>query len=245
MECIYKLTYQPDSNNIKSVYSENFSLLIGRKFSVSQSINKIKTDSIIAAIVASNNTPLSVEYPRTDFMDIVYKNIPTGKTTTIDYIGIKKYAYIEDLSNFNWKLSDQKRNIAGYDCQKAVASYAGRIWEAWYTKELPVSEGPYKFSGLPGLIIEMNDTKKYYNFTIVNVKTKKSYPIIAKKIEIPYITKREFREGADNYKKNYINIRISEGNGVYGDIETARKRVEDNYKRKNNPLELDYFRKSK
>ncbi len=42
----------------------------------------------------------------------------------------------------------------------------GRLWEAWFSPDLPFSEGPYKFSGLPGLIMKVKDARGHYEFTI-------------------------------------------------------------------------------
>lgn len=43
--------------------------------------------------------------------------------------------------------------------------YAGRNWTAWYTEDIPIQFGSYKFNGLPGLILEIYDDKEHYHFT--------------------------------------------------------------------------------
>ena len=40
--------------------------------------------------------------------------------------------------------------MASFDCQKAECDFRGRRWEAWFTTEIPVGEGPWKLRGLPG-----------------------------------------------------------------------------------------------
>ena len=59
----------------------------------------------------------------------------------------------------------EKQN--GYSAQKAVAEFGGRVWTAWFTKEIPLSDGPYKFSGLPGLIVKLEDDKGDYKFDLM------------------------------------------------------------------------------
>lgn len=46
--------------------------------------------------------------------------------------------------------------------QKAKTFFGGRYWEAWFSNDTPLQEGPYKFKGLPGLIYEMRDSKNNF-----------------------------------------------------------------------------------
>lgn len=59
--------------------------------------------------------------------------------------------------------------ITNYKLQKAEAIWGGRKWIAWFSIEIPVSEGPYKFRGLPGLIFEIKDTNNNFNYTLVSL----------------------------------------------------------------------------
>jgi len=60
--------------------------------------------------------------------------------------------------------------IEGYLCQKAICSWRGRDYETWFTSEIPISEGSWKFHGLPGLIIKLHDTQKHYEFDLLEFK---------------------------------------------------------------------------
>ncbi|MEO5946482.1 MAG: GLPGLI family protein, partial [Chitinophagaceae bacterium] len=77
------------------------------------------------------------------------------------------YFWEEDKPVFNWKVEYDTMNIDGLLCQKAIARYKGRDWEAWFCSSLPFPTGPWKFNGLPGLIINIRDSKNqvYYKFT--------------------------------------------------------------------------------
>jgi GLPGLI family protein len=77
------------------------------------------------------------------------------------------YEYKEPLSTFKWKINDSIKMIAGYKCQKATTQFAGRKYIAWFTIEIPINDGPYKFNGLPGLIIAIADSKKHYTYTLI------------------------------------------------------------------------------
>lgn len=81
-------------------------------------------------------------------------------------VGMSVLSYQESPMT-NWKLSDESKVINSFNCKKAEINYKGRNWVAWYTTEIPLSYGPYKFSGLPGLIIKMSDQKGDYDFELV------------------------------------------------------------------------------
>ena len=66
--------------------------------------------------------------------------------------------YTEPLPEIEWTLRDGTREVIGYDCRRATCRFRGRDYEAWYTEELPLATGPWKFHGLPGLILAVNDT---------------------------------------------------------------------------------------
>jgi GLPGLI family protein len=51
-----------------------------------------------------------------------------------------------------WKIEKEFLKINNMNCQKAVANYKGRIWEAWFSKDYPISDGPYKFMDCQDLL---------------------------------------------------------------------------------------------
>lgn len=60
----------------------------------------------------------------------------------------------DSLGKVEWKMSDEKRTIAGMDCRKAVGKICDSVYVvAFYTDEIPVSGGPESFEGLPGMIL--------------------------------------------------------------------------------------------
>ena len=69
-----------------------------------------------------------------------------------------------------WELTDELLTIQGYSCQKATCHWRGRDYEAWFTSEIPIRRGPWKFGGLPGLIVKISDAKKEYDFELVKLE---------------------------------------------------------------------------
>jgi len=85
---------------------------------------------------------------------------------------------VKDDRKINWKISDKKESILGYIAQKATANFAGREWTAWFTNELPISDGPYKFQGLPGLILKVYDKTNTHSFEIISIEKQKSNYVV-------------------------------------------------------------------
>jgi len=76
----------------------------------------------------------------------------------------------EEKVQMTWVLYGETKIINGIKCQMAAINKYGRRWIAYFSKDYPQSLGPYKFTGLPGLIFELYDTKGDYHFTLTKVE---------------------------------------------------------------------------
>ncbi|MDR1552405.1 MAG: GLPGLI family protein [Prevotellaceae bacterium] len=83
-----------------------------------------------------------------------------------------EYIYVESIPQFDWKLQADTTTILGYKCIKAVTTFRGRDYEVWFTPFIPIRQGPWKFNGLPGLILKAVDTKGYFEWTAVEIEKK-------------------------------------------------------------------------
>lgn len=73
------------------------------------------------------------------------------------------FVYQDSVPSLEWKFSDEETDsIMGYDCRKATVEFAGRNYTAWFTPEIPLPFGPYKFGDLPGLILKLEDAERQY-----------------------------------------------------------------------------------
>lgn len=160
---LYSYQFVPDSAKADSVITELTRLDVFADHSEFLSDVTAKKDSAIAFAINNNQSQANIKLP-----DGIYQN-KTSKTkeltSTIEYIGIQPFK-IEMKNSFKWQLSKETKTIEGYLCQKANLHYGGRIWEAWFTREIPVQQGPYVFSGLPGIIVQISDTKNHHTFTL-------------------------------------------------------------------------------
>ena len=107
------------------------------------------------------------------FDQTVYQNLPQGKMTVLSVITPDRYVYTEDLNHMAWTLAEGTDTICGYPCRKATGTYGGRTWTAWYAEEIPVSFGPWKLAGLPGLILEATDSENIHRFSAISFRKAK------------------------------------------------------------------------
>lgn len=60
----------------------------------------------------------------------------------------------DNYPEINWSITTETKVIANQQCIKAKSTYRGRDWEAWFATGIALPYGPWKFHGLPGLILE-------------------------------------------------------------------------------------------
>lgn len=80
----------------------------------------------------------------------------------------------EKRPQLNWEITDERKKIGDFTVQKAITSFRGRKYEAWFTPEIPVKIGPWKLNGLPGLIMEAYDLDGIVHFNFLKMKTSNS-----------------------------------------------------------------------
>jgi len=84
-----------------------------------------------------------------------------------EYIGDVNFYKLTEEPKQQWIITDSIKNSNNLQVQKAITEFGGRSWIAWFSKDIPIPYGPYKFNGLPGLIMELYDTKKDYYFKVI------------------------------------------------------------------------------
>ncbi|WP_421919149.1 GLPGLI family protein [Marinifilum sp.] len=87
----------------------------------------------------------------------------------------------ESLDLFAWELEEQTKTILNYPCHKATCTFRGRDYEAWFTLELPFKAAPWKFHGLPGVVLEVYSTDGFCSWTAQSLEIKPH----SKEIELP------------------------------------------------------------
>lgn len=104
-----------------------------------------------------------------------YIGYPKGKTTVIyNMDGAGSYLYQETTPKMQWKLTTEHKTLLDYDCTAATCSYRGRNYKVWFTTKIPLSYGPWKFTGLPGLVMEAETKEGDYHWTVTGIEKPKT-----------------------------------------------------------------------
>ena len=188
MKCLYRYVYTFDT--LKNELRDDLLILqIGKEVSKCYSYYTFQCDSLRrtpdGAKVWSELFRRAIEkdgiygdFPHVRMSTYVYKNYPKGQMTITDRISLQDYCYVDSLHAQTWTMGDSTREVLGYTCQQATADFRGRRWTAWFAMDIPVSDGPWKLGGLPGLILEAYDEWQQHVFTAVGLERVKDELII-------------------------------------------------------------------
>lgn len=86
------------------------------------------------------------------------------------------YLITENITIPEWTLCEDTTSILGMECKKATTNFRGRYWEVWYTEDIPISQGPWKLCGLPGMILKAN-CPKFMLIEAISIKNKNLKPV--------------------------------------------------------------------
>jgi len=251
----YKVIYEMKwkSNKKDSIYKKELCVLVINTDNTSsfQSIENFKRDSLQTSIVTeyfkNKKGDLRLPDDRTNakFSYIIIKN-KSPKNTSIEE-KLFTNVYIENCDQkLDWKLlNSNESKIFGYTVNKATVKFGNRNWTAFYTTEIPFQDGPYKFEGLPGLILKIIDDSEDYSFEIKGI-TK----------EMNDLSKRNFSYNTINlspkkwnlfwkkYKQQpsmiFENLNTSETTFVIDGQDVSNKDVKASYDKKEK-ARLNYF----
>jgi hypothetical protein len=123
-------------------------------------------------------TPESLNHPYRGYTWLEYqvvKNLPKQGYMFFTHGRIFVRDKMEGL--FDWQLIDEDSVVCGYPCKKAKTSFRGRIWTVWYSPLLQYSDGPWKFCGLPGLVLQADEAEGKLSFKCKKVEKDTKYGI--------------------------------------------------------------------
>jgi GLPGLI family protein len=238
---VYEYKYIPNINEKEKVMDDLMVLDIDEKGSSYESLSKLERDSAFRARLFSAQKSMGsggslsfsgLSRKQGTVEQKVVKEYPEYKTYLFEKVDSDLYKIAEEGKQ-DWKILSETQKIGNYTAQKATTSFGGRDWVAWFTTDLPFPDGPYKFHGLPGLIVKLEDTTGSHIMTMVaNKKMPNKEEIVnTKKVgeatitfgtkEIP-VTVDQFKKAWKNYIKDPAkNLRemssrsVSGGGGYY------------------------------
>lgn len=188
LKCQYDYTYVVDTLSGKTA-KDWLVLQIGKNMSKCYSYYSMQVDSIFAspdrdAILRQQiNAAIGskTEWPHKRMKAYVYKNYPQGMMTVTDGLLMQDYIYEDTLYAQNWVIQDSSKLILGHECQKAVCHYRGHCWTAWFAMDIPITDGPWKLCGLPGLIMEATSEDNSHAFKLLGLEKVSKEPIVFSK----------------------------------------------------------------
>lgn len=259
---VYQVTMKSDAANKNDIKTENAYLDISQEKSLFYSENRVKRDSLMQKTFQSGGAISfnrdQMEGLRTNINYSVEKDKKDQKTYFKDRLGRDMYSYEEDRP-LNWKILQETTKIGEYKVQKAETDFAGRKWTAWFTTDLPYQDGPYKFSGLPGLIVKVEDSQGDYSFDLM-----KNYKIaelanLSTRGNIIKVKRKDYLKQQEKYRTDPMSF-MTQGGGGGGFSQTVvvgaavgrgggnrnpadmkkrmEERVKDEAKKNSNPIEL-------
>lgn len=239
-EAIYKYSYQENDLDTANVKTENMILKISKDFSYYFSLSsmKIRESREVFKKTGKISNRNSIQWPNIHYT--ILKNYAKNEMIFSNKFGLKYFSYAKKMDSFKWTLHDEKKEILGYSCKKATTSFAGRDYIAWYAIDIPISDGPYKFNGLPGLIFSIYDTKKQYSFEISSFKNTTAFfdtkdPIYPN-INVTY---EEYKSIENKFRKK-PSLMINNGAIQFPKelLNKADRKAKEKLKYENNPIEL-------
>ena len=181
--------FNADDVKVENTYIDHQRLDIGKRVTKYYSEFLFRSDSLIAEWKKKHPEANAVpgflgnggkkkdKWSEYEYSDLFISNGELTEYATMPLWLVKYNSfYTEPYPLQQWKMDTETRDILGHRCQKATCHWRGRDFVAWFAPDIPVKAGPWKFGGLPGLILELQDTAGVYRFEAVQISSK-PYPI--------------------------------------------------------------------
>lgn len=163
---IYELKYRNDST--QDYRTDLMALDIDSKNVKFYDYEFAKYDSI------NKNSNLYSSRYSTKTDQVLVRKLNSNKN--IWYRDFFDYFTVTTNDELKWKLLKDTQKYDGYKLQKATTNFGGRNWTAWFAKDVNISEGPYKFRGLPGLIFILEDSEQNFQYKLLkNIKIPQTF----------------------------------------------------------------------
>lgn len=209
----YEMTYKPNKDSANTE-KQMMVLDVAQEESLFLPYQQLDYDSTLTAGIRKAqklgvDVDAALMMKKPPVLSYRINKLKNGTLKYKDYIGMSEYYVYEEKPTLKWNITSEKEKIGIYNTQKATTEYGGRQWTAWFTPEIPIQDGPYKFSGLPGLIVKLEDAGQNYIW-ILEANKKLSQDIATNKQnylefqmgEAKKISKEGFVKRLSEYRKN-------------------------------------------
>ena len=258
---MYEYKFVSDSTNRDDVKTELMNLDTTPKGSKFYSYTSYKSDSLMRVdlekqLKANGSINIKTDQRKGVIRYSIAKNYTNGNIDFRTRIGMDAFRVAEERK-MTWKILPDKQKIGNWETQKATTEFAGRKWTAWFCSDIPIQDGPYKFSGLPGLVVKLEDDTHSHLYNLIAIK---NLGALEPEIYTFQISKEIPLKSAE-YKKLLLEHRkdpakglrqISMDNGVVLNMANSaendkflkerEERLKEQIKKDNNLIEIDLLK---
>lgn len=240
----YKVSFKKDSLSEKYI-TEDVVLDIGQNY-----VKFYPMDFLINDSIRINTGNYKYSYNEFDYQ-LIRKN---NSNLNENFESFSPNYYVYNTSDCQkWEITADLKEDDGLKLQKAITKFGGRNWEAWFAPTIPFQEGPYKFRGLPGLIVEISDDKQQYIFQLYKSESiQKSYdttfflenlntlkPIKISENKLKDLKINYFINPFKDYYSQKLIVKDENGNIKKIDYRELTKNQQEKIRRNNNPIEIN------
>lgn len=248
---LYEYKFIPDSTNRDDLKNELMILNIQKDRSEFYSSERFASDS--TQVAQSKKGIMAMPFNKVMVNDRVIKYPNSNLINYITFMSWDKYIVKQEI-DLKWKLENDFSTILNYDVQKATTEFGGRKWIAWFAKEIPIQDGPYKFKNLPGLILKVEDSNKNHSFELKGIKSQNA------EFDYPNVNNSKgYNLNDDQFVKKYKNYRknptadlidkIPDQRDANGNFRTSTQIIKElndqwleRFQKDNNIIEIDLLK---
>lgn len=229
LSVIYQFRYDLTNNKKASFVTDTMALIVGSQHSVYLDRNDKDRREAFSSYFTDQSPPKAFSPTSySEFAEIaindnylftpsvsgetsqLYKDRKNNVITIMDFDNHKFGAeeifffHTEEFPPISWKIQEDTMSVLGYTCTKATCHFGGRSYTAWFAQNIPINDGPYKFYGLPGMILKIEDSEKLFQFQAIGLeKLENTEIVIDDNAEYLKCTKEEYNTLKKRMKENF------------------------------------------
>ncbi|MDR0961822.1 MAG: GLPGLI family protein [Mediterranea sp.] len=162
---------------------------------VSQELQGVERNKILMGMMSRRNLPYSEE---------IFKNLSKDNYTVFDKIILDYFYYEEAVPPMEWTITAMEdTTLMGYTCGRATCHFRGRDYTAWFAPDIAIDNGPWKFHGLPGLILQVEEANREFIYRCTAFyRPRGAAPIYKKQNDYVKTTRKKWLNAKERAEKN-------------------------------------------
>lgn len=216
----YKVVFVEDTLKREKKTEAQCVLEIGRHGSSFKDLYQLAWDSLSDAVTRRKGSMMELFtegaglVKKIKWRIVLLKGYPEGADRHQQEVPLTgRYEYECPSPSFDWQIGEETKEIMEYTCRKATCHHSGRDYTAWYAEDIALSDGPYIFRGLPGLIVAIASDDGEYAFELNGMQGEITFssPIFLYDKKVQKYSREEVRKIVRNISENYSETIINQG----------------------------------